>query len=255
MNATKLLRAATPPALFLLVVLTLWEGLVRVIGIPTYLLPSPSTIGGAIASNFWSLLSQLGTTMAESVIGFVIGNAVGLAIAILFAHSRTAERAIYPYAIALKTTPVVALAPLLLVWLGSGLASKIAVAAIICFFPMIVNATRGLRTVEREALDLFQSLAATKTQIFFKLRLPTSLPHIFSALRISSSLSVVGAIVGEFVGAQRGLGYLIVVSSYHLEMDLMLAATIAAAFGGVVFFGMVALAESALVPWGRSSED
>jgi NitT/TauT family transport system permease protein len=119
---------------------------------------------------------------------------------------------------------------------------------------MIVNATRGLSRIDEKALDLFRSLSATRTQVFLKLRLPNSLPSVFSALKISSSLSIVGAIVGEFVGAQHGLGYLIVVASYHLETELMFVAILSAAVGGVAFFGAISLAEKALVPWSESTD-
>jgi NitT/TauT family transport system permease protein len=202
-----------------------------------------------------SLSSNLLVTLGEAIAGFCLGNTMGFAVAVLFAHSRVAEKAIYPYAIALKTTPVIALAPLLVVWFGTGQVSKIVASAVICFFPIIVNATRGLRAADSEALDLFRSLTASNVQIFFKLRLPTALPYIFSALRISSSLSVVGAIVGEFVGAQHGLGYLILVSSYHLETDVMFAAVIAAALGGIAFFGAVSVLEKMLVPWATEQEE
>lgn len=248
------LREAAFPAVFLLIVLAVWETFVRVAGVPSYILPPPSTIGQTAIREMNSLSLNLLVTMGEAIAGFCLGNLIGFAVAILFAHSQVAEKAIYPYAIALKTTPVVALAPLLVVWFGTGPLSKIIAAAVICFFPIVVNAARGLRAADRETLDLFHSLTATKVQIFFKLRLPTSLPYVFSALKISSSLSVVGAIVGEFVGAQRGLGYLILVSSYHLETDLMFASVIAAAFGGITFFAVVSVLEKIFVPWATGQE-
>jgi len=212
-------------------------------------------IVSTVASDFGSLLAHTAVTMAEAVTGFALANVLGFGLATLFAHSQTAQRAIYPYAIALKTTPVVAIAPLLVVWFGTGIVSKIIASALICFFPILVNATRGLRAVDQEAVDLFQSLAASKAQVFAKLRLPNSLPYVFSALKISTSLSVVGAIVGEFVGAQRGLGYLILVSSYHLESNVLFAAILAAAFGGSLFFASVVILEQVLVPWAAPVED
>lgn len=243
------IREIAYPVGFLLLVLTIWELVVRIAHVPEYVLPSPTMIATAIGHNTRVLGSNLMITMLEAFVGFCIGNILGFAVAILFASSVVAERAIYPYMIALKTTPVVALAPMLVLWFGTGIASKVVASAIICFFPIVVNGTRGLRAVDNESVDLFRSMAASRSQIFLKLRLPSAMPYVFSGLRVSSSLSVVGAIVGEFVGAQRGLGYLIIVSSYHLETDLMFAATAAAALGGVAFFGLVALIERTIVPW------
>lgn len=248
-------RELALPIGFFFCVILVWEASVRVLAIPAYLLPAPSVIAHTVGTNAGSLSVHMLVTMVEAVAGFCVANVLGFLVAVVFAHSRPVEKAIYPYAIALKTTPIVAMAPLLVLWLGTGLLSKVAAAAVICFFPMLVNATRGLRRIDEEALDLFRSLAATGTQIFFKLRLPTSLPYVFSALKISTSLAVVGAVVGEFVGAQRGLGYLILVSSYHLETDVMFAAVIAAALGGVIFFGVISVLEKLLVPWGEPVEE
>lgn len=245
------MRQITLPAIFLLAVIVAWEVVTRAMGIPEYLLPPASTIAARIVENAGSLATHAAITMIEAVLGFMIANIVGFFVGILCAHSRYVEKAIYPYAIALKTTPVIALAPILVLWLGTGMASKIAASAVICFFPILVNATRGLRRVDDEALDLFRSFAASRLAIFMKLRLPNSLPYIFSALKISTSLSIVGAIVGEFVGSQRGLGYLILVASYHLETADMFATVIVAALCGVVFFSLVTLAERRIVTWGE----
>lgn len=244
-------RDAAIPVGFLIVVLVAWEVCTRACGVPQYLLPPASTIAWRITEDAPGLATHAAVTMLEAVLGFVIANVLGFLIGIICAHSRPAEKAIYPYAIALKTTPIVALAPILVLWLGSGITSKIAASAAICFFPILVNATRGLRRVDNEALDLFRSFAASRLAIFMKLRLPNSLPYIFSALKISTSLSIVGAIVGEFVGSQRGLGYLILVASYHLETADMFAAVFVAAICGVAFFGVISLAERRLVTWGE----
>jgi NitT/TauT family transport system permease protein len=249
------LRDMLPPVVFLVLVLVGWEAVTQFFKVPVYLLPAPSLIARAAIDHSAGLVRDTLTTLFEAVAGFCLANILGLTLAVVFAYSKTFERAVYPYAIALKTTPIVALAPLLVLWLGTGIGSKIVCSAVICFFPILVNATRGLRDVDEEALDLFRSLAATGPQTFFKLRLPHALPAIFSALKISSSLSIVGSIVGEFVGAQAGLGYLIIVSSYHLESDMMFAAVLAAAACGVAFFVIVSLCERWLVPWSDPSED
>ena len=176
------------PVAFFVVACLIWEAIVWLVNIPIYILPQPSAIIIEIANQNLSLLKHTGVTMFESVVGFLVANCAAFIVAVIFAHSRIIEKGLYPYAIALKTTPIVAIAPLLVLWFGTGILSKIIAAALICFFPMLVNATKGLRAVDEEALDLFESLAASKWQIFRMLRLPNSLPYLFSALKISSSL-------------------------------------------------------------------
>jgi len=237
------------PIGFLIAIVAVWEVFVRVTDTPSYLLPAPSEIGLAFLDNFANLLFHTAITGVESLLGFVVANLSGFCVGAAFAHSRTLEKGLYPYAIALKTTPVIAMAPLLVVWLGTGIGSKVATSALVCFFPILVGSVKGLRSVDEEALSLFASLNATRWQVFSKLRLPSSLPFVFSALRISSSLSVVGAIVGEFVGANQGLGYVVLVSSYHLETATMFAATALAALWGVSLFGIVSLIEAKAVFW------
>lgn len=242
------------PILFLILGILIWAIIIQLFHIPQYLLPSPLAIISDFFGNFSSLLYHAGVTLCEAIIGFLIANLLGMLVAVGFAHSETLEKGAYPYAIALKTTPVVAMAPLLLLWFGNGIWSKVASAALISFFPAIVNTTKGLKSVDVEAMDLFKSLSATKWQIFTKLRLPTALPYIFSALKISTSLAIVGAIVGEFVGANRGIGYLILISSYHLETVKMFSAVIAAALSGILFFSVIAFLERRLVFWIKIDE-
>jgi len=237
------------PVGFFIITCGAWEALVRILNVPVYVLPSPTAIASEIGAHSLSLLQHTGVTLLEAVLGFLLANVLAFTLAVVFAHSRIIEKGIFPFAIALKTTPIVAMAPILVIWFGTGLSSKIVAAAVICFFPILVNATLGLRDVDEQALDLFESLAASKWQVFIMLRLPNSLPYLFSALKISTSLSIVGAIVGEFVGAKNGLGYLILISSYHLETPAMFAAIVAAALGGVAFFGIVNAIERQLLFW------
>lgn len=246
---SKTVKKIMVPGVFLSIALLAWEFLVRAVEVPAYLLPAPSNILSTMLTEGASLIRHTAITMLEAVLGFLLANVLGFVLAVMFAHSKTIERAIIPYAIALKTTPIIAMAPLLVLWFGTGLASKIIAAALICFFPILVNATKGLRSIEKEAMDLFESLSATRWQVFSLLRFPTSLPYIFSALKISTSLSVVGAIVGEFVGANVGLGYIILVSSYHLETPMMFAAIVSSAVGGVLFFGLVSMLERRILVW------
>jgi NitT/TauT family transport system permease protein len=215
------------PAVLLVVVVVAWQAAIRLLAVPEYLVPAPSAIAGA----------------------FEGANVLALLAAIAFVYCPPLERSFFPFAIALKTTPLVALAPLLVIWLGTGLGSKVVASMLICFFPTLVNGVKGLKSVEREAAELFASYGATSFETFWRLRLPSSLPYVLSALKISTSLAVVGAIVGEFVGANQGLGYLVLVSSYHMETPAMFAAIVCAAAIGLTLFWAVGVIEARLVFW------
>ena len=240
------------PILFFVTILATWEIFVMIFAIPEYLLPKPTKIISEIILNFNSLLRHTIITMIEVFFGFLIGNVLGFLGAVIFAHSKTIEKGLYPYAIALKTTPILAIAPLLVLWFGTGMISKIVAAAVVCFFPILVNTVKGLKNIDDEYLDLLRSFSASKYQIFTKLRLPNSLPYIFSALKISTGLAVVGAIVGEFVGAKEGIGFVILISTYHLETATMFAAIIMSALGGILFFYLINLIERKIIFWQKT---
>ena len=240
--------------LFFITIPIAWELSVWFFSIPHYLLPPPSIIALSFAKNFNLLLFHAGVTLTEAFFGFLCANILGVLVAIAFSHSRTLAKSLYPFVIALKTTPLIAVAPLLILWFGNGIFSKIAAAALISFFPIIVNTVKGLESIDAEALDFLKSISASQWQIFTKLRFPTALPSIFSALKISSSLSVVGAIVGEFIGADKGIGFVILISSYHLETAEMFSAVIAAALIGIIFFLAVSLIERKVIFWNSPEE-
>jgi len=223
--------------------LVAWEILCKVLGIKEYLIPSPLRIAESIHTHFAILVQDAMVTAAETLGGFLLANIVSLIFAVGFCHSKWLERTVYPYIIGLKSVPIVAIAPLLVLWCGYGLAGKVIMAAITAFFPLVVNATYGLKAIEPEALDLMHSLSATKLQIFFKLRFPNALPHIFAALKISSTLAVVGAIVGELTGAKKGIGFTILMASYNIDTPLLFAAILAASLTGIAFFIAVCLVE------------
>lgn len=231
--------------------LVLWELVVKLFDIPVYLLPAPTEI---VSVMDLTLGSHLIVTLSEALTGFVLANIFGFITAVIFVHSKTLEKGMFPLAIALKTTPLVALAPLLVVWMGTGFTSKVVASMLICFFPILVNSVKGLKAIEFEAWELFSTYKGTKWEIFWKLRLPTSLPYVFSALKISTSLAIVGAIVGEFVGANKGLGYVVLVSSYHMETPLMFSAIIASAVCGLLLFWSVSWIEKKLIFWQRADE-
>ncbi len=252
MNHTHNVKKFPVSLVFIAVVLLIWEGSVRFFSIPAYLLPAPSTILGDINL---TLFHNFFVTLIEAVAGFAIAAIIAFSTALLFVRSPLAERALFPVAITLKTTPIVAIAPLLVLWLGTGWWSKIVAAVLISFSPVLVNAVKGLKAADAEYFELFQSLNASRSQEFQKLRIPFCIPYLFSALKISSSLAIIGAIVGEFVGATQGLGYVIPVSSAHLDTDKVFAAIFAAAFSGIALFQIISWVERRVVFWQRSEED
>lgn len=244
-----------PPLMFLFIFLYTWEIGVKLFKIPNYLIPPPSDIWRFIKANIDAILYDTGITMFESVAGFIIGSTFGFFVSIGFAHSKLMEKTVYPYMIALKAIPIVALAPLLVLWFGNGIYGKVVMSSLICFFPVIVNSTVGLKAVQQSELDLFKSFAATKLQIFWKLRLPNSLPYLFSALKIASTLSVVGAIVGEFSGAKSGLGYMMIIAIYQLETEALYSGIIITSIAGILFFRLISLIEKKLIHWKSDSSN
>jgi len=237
---------AVAPLLFGLLILAAWQAIVTLGHIPEYLLPAPTAI---LASVDRSLAVSFAVTFAEAVAGFAIASVLAFIAATLFVRFHALEDGLFPIAIAVKTTPIVAIAPLLVIWLGTGWWSKIVAAILICFFPVLVNTVKGLKAADLEFRELFETLGASRSQEFRKLRIPFCLPYLFSALKISSSLAVIGAIVGEFVGATQGLGYLIIISSSHLETATLFSAIFAAAFAGIIMFYAIGFAERRLIFW------
>lgn len=239
-------RAALYPFLFFAFVIAVWEGCVRAFRVPEYLLPAPSS---SLARIDVDMLGHMATTFKEAALGFAIANVAAFVAAVVFVHCPPVERCLFPLAIAMKTTPLAALAPLLVIWLGTGLWSKVAAAVLISFFPTLVNSVKGLKAIEPEARELFDCYHAKALETFWHLRLPNSLPYVLSGLKISTSLAVVGAIVGEFVGATQGLGYLIMISSSHLETDTLFSAIFAAALAGIIVFQVLGWIERRVVFW------
>jgi NitT/TauT family transport system permease protein len=197
-----------------------WEALVRVLEVPAFILPPPSQVGLALWRGFSSglYLQHLSHTLLETLLGFIAGSALGLVLGTAVALSRPVEFFLYPYIVMFQSLPKVALAPLIVVWFGLGLTSKVINAALIAFFPLLVNTMVGLRSADEERVSLMRSLAASERQIFWMLRLPNSLPFVMAGLDVAMIFALIGAIVAEFVGAQKGLGMLI--QSMNFNMDV-----------------------------------
>jgi NitT/TauT family transport system permease protein len=236
-------------ALGVLLLLGLWEWAVRALSVPVYLLPAPSVIWAQVRIDAALLWRNLQPTLIEAAGGFVLGNAVAILLAALFVHSPAVQRALFPLAIGLRTVPLVAITPLLLVWLGGGYAPKVVIAALISFFPTLVNMTRGLSALDRQALDLLHTLSASPWQVFWKVRWPSSLPYLFSALKIAATSCVLGAVIAEWIGADRGLGYLVVASTFEFKIARLWATVAVTSALALAAFLAVVLAERVFVPW------
>lgn len=226
-----------------LIVATLlaWEALVRGFGVPAYILPTPSSIFAALYRGIASALyiEHIWITLTETLLGFLVGTVLAFALGTAVALSRRVEYFLYPFIVMFQAMPKVALAPLIIVWFGLGLTSKVVNAALVAFFPLMVNTIVGLRSADEDRISLMRSLAASRGQIFWMLQLPNALPYIFAGLEIAMIFALIGAIVAEFVGAQAGLGMLI--QSMNFTMD------VAGQFSVLLILSMVGLLLNSLV--------
>ena len=243
------MRTIAVPVVTLIILLSAWAAVERLFNLNHIVVPSPGEVARAFLVNYSRLFRETGITMEESVLGFLLGSIGAYVVAVSFVYSRTIKDAVYPYAVALKSIPLIAIAPLLVLWFGNGLLSKIVMSALVAFFPVLVNSANGLTAVDPEALDLMKSLSASSWQVLTKIRIPNSLSYLMSGLKIASSLAVVGAVIGEFTGATEGIGHLINTSSYYLQTPLMFAGVAMISLGGILFFGLMAYLERKIVFW------
>lgn len=243
------------PAAALVVFLLAWQYGVRAVGIPAYLVPQPYDVATSLVQGFHSgpYLSDTLATLEEIGLGFVFGSVLGLALGVTVAWSSLLDRLFTPYVVALNGLPKVAVAPLIVIWLGQGLNSKILIAALVSFFPLAINTTNGLNSIEPSQLDLMRSLAASRRQVFWKLQVPKSLPQVFAGLEIAVVLAPIGAIVGEFVGAKQGLGYLIQVAIELVTPAEEFASFVILIVVSLVLFYAVKLVERRVVFWQKNS--
>ena len=242
---TKLATSLVGVIVFLLI----WQIGVAVAKVPAYLLPAPSEIFLSFVNNFSKLLSHGWVTTYEMLLGYFMAVAIAIPLAIAMTSSRRFDEFVTPTMLFFQVVPKVAIAPLFLVWFGVGIQPKIYVAFLISFFPIVIDTAVGLRSMSSEMTDLARSMGATRMQIFTQFRLPTSLPYLFSGLKVAATLAVAGAVVGEYVGADKGLGYLLLVTNSNMQTALMFATIVALTVIGLVFFYLVEFLESLLIPW------
>lgn len=242
------LRKLTPLA-GVITFLLIWQIFVVAWDVPAYLLPAPAAIANAFVSQLPSLLSNGWVTVYEMLAGYALAVGVAIPLAIAITSSKRFNEFVMPTMLFFQIVPKVAIAPLFLVWFGVGATPKILIAFLISFFPIVIDAAVGLRSTSTEMIDLARSMGATRMQAFAQFRLPTSLPYLFSGLKVAATLAIAGTVVGEFVGADKGLGYLLLVTNSNMETALMFATIVALTIIGLVFYYLVELLEAFLIPW------
>ena len=245
----QLWRTRFMPGIGIAILLFAWWAIVTGLNVKPFIAPSPQLVLQTLFEKRSVLLSNLIPTALEAAGGFFLGNLVAILIATVFVHNKTLNDIFFPVALMLNSIPVVAKAPVLVLLMGNGVEPKIAIAALVCFFPSLVNMVRGLNSPNPQALELMRVLSASKTEVFFKLRLYSSLPYLFSALRISASMAVIGAVVGEWIGATVGIGALIIQATFNFDSALLYSAIVMSAVLSGSFFLIVALVERAVVKW------
>ncbi len=217
-----------------------------------YILPSPADTWSAAADNAAYLVQHTWVTTWETLVGFVIATVLGVLMAVVMVYSANLEKTVYPLILFAQVIPKIAVAPLFIVWLGFGPSPKILVAVLMAFFPIVISGLAGMRSVDPEILELTSTMGASRFKTFAKIRLPASLPQLMSGLKVAATLAVTGAVVGEFVGANEGLGYVILQANGNIDTAMLFAALIIMSALGIVLFAIIEIAEKLLIPWHSS---
>lgn len=241
-------RLVTGATLFL-ALLALWEISVEVSGIQSFLLPAPSAILGQLAAKPGWYIHHAYYTLYETVLGFALAVVTGVLIAVGIVYSRLLDRTLFMLLITMNAVPKIAVAPLFIIWLGTDLKPKIATALLVSIFPIVIATVMGLRSTEPAMLDMAKSMRASRLRILWKIRAPTALPGLFSGLKIGVTLAFTGAIVGEFIAAENGLGYVVVSSQANFATDAMFAAIVLLVVLGLALFYLIEVIEGVLIPW------
>jgi NitT/TauT family transport system permease protein len=243
------LRDIAEPVVFFIALLVLWEILVKVAHIPAFILPPPKSLYTSLVEKFFILGHHSLITFTEAVGGFALSFVLGVGFAIAVVYSRHLHNTIYPLIVILYAMPKSAFAPLMVIWIGYGLFSKIAIAFLVAFFPIVVNTVVGLKEVEPELIELARINRGSDWDVFKKIRLPNSLPYMFAGIKVALVLSVTGAIVAEFVAANEGLGYLVLQANYSLDTAFALVILLILALLSLVLFAVVEVLQRKWVPW------
>ncbi len=248
--STSLGRGVLAAAVFV-AVLVLWTAYVRIAKLSPLVLPTPYAVWQSLIENTVNgqLPEHAVTTLIEIILGFLLGSVVGIVLGVVTAQSELMREMLSPYILASQAMPKLALAPIMVVWMGFGIAPKVVITALICFFPLLENTIIGLTSTNPHQLELFRALSATNWQTFIKLRVPSALPVIFTGLRVAVTLAVVGAVVGEYVGANKGLGALVIVTQGSFDTPLMFAIFVYLTVIGIVLYKLMQMLETTFFSW------
>jgi NitT/TauT family transport system permease protein len=243
------------PFLFVIFIVVAWDLAIRIFKIPAYQIPAPADVVAVLWSDWPELLAQAWPTTYATICGFLLSALFGIPIAMLIAGSKTVESYIYPLLVFSQSVPKVAIAPLFVVWFGFGIIPKVIAAFLLGFFPVVVSAVQGFKSVDLDMIDLARAMQGSRFQVFCAVNLPHALPAIFSGLKVSVTLAVVGAVVGEFVGSNSGIGYVMQRSIGTFDLPTMFAALVILALLGVILFWIVDRIERLVLPWHVSQRE
>ncbi len=247
------IKNAVYPLLGVAIIIAVWQAYTHVFAINRIVLPSPLDILKASAANWEALLRESWPTFLESVLGFLLAVVIGIPFAVCVASSRILNLTLYPILIATQSIPKVAIAPIILVWFGLGMQSKLVIAFLVAFFPIVVDTAAGIGATPPGLLELARSLRASPLQVFLKIQFPAALPFIFAGAKVAVTLAVIGAVIGEFVGSVSGLGNLLLTANSQLDSALAWAALVWLSVLGILLFAAVAVAERLVMPWSHAA--
>ncbi|KMO77284.1 putative aliphatic sulfonates transport permease protein SsuC [Mycolicibacterium obuense] len=240
------------PSALLLALLVAWWAVTEADLVAPYILPSPADTWQTAVDNAAYLAQNTWVTTWETVVGFAIATVVGVFVAVVMVYSSNIEKTVYPLILFAQVIPKIAIAPLFIVWLGFGTSPKILVAVLMAFFPIVISGLAGLRSVDPEILELTSTMGASKLKTFAKIRFPAALPQLMSGLKVAATLAVTGAVVGEFVGSNEGLGYVILQANGNVDTAMLFAALVIMSALGIALFAVIEIAEKLLIPWHSS---
>jgi ABC-type nitrate/sulfonate/bicarbonate transport system permease component len=242
------------PLVFIILLLAGWEYFVKIRSVPDWILPGPVQIMRTLVENMPLIAKHAQSTLLECLVGFAVAIIFSFVVAFLMDEIALFKKAVYPLIIASQTIPIISVAPLFIIWFGYGILPKIIVVVLVCFFPIAISLLSGLAAVDNDYLELFRSMQASRLKIFRMVKLPLALPSFFAGLRISAAYSVMGAVIGEWLGAKQGLGTYMMLAQRSFQVDRVFAAILAVTVLSAVLFGLVVLAERVAIPWNRIDE-
>ena len=243
------------PVLLIIMILIGWDLLIRIFKVPPYLVPTPMSVVEQLWNEWPMLVKESAPTTWATLGGFALSVLIGVPIAMLISYSKLVESFVYPLLVFSQSIPKIAVAPLFVVWFGFGIIPKIIVAFLLGVFPVVVSTVMGFKSVEQDMVDLARSMGSTRMQMFFKINLPQALPAIFAGMKVSITLAVVGAVVGEFVGSNSGIGYVLQKANGNFDLPLMFAALVVLSMIGVILFALLDVIERLMIPWHASQRN